>query len=44
MTTGLHTIRVLYCVDCNESVGWKYEMAFEEDQKYKEGRYFSQHL
>mmetsp|Transcript_11679 Transcript_11679/g.35237 ORF Transcript_11679/g.35237 Transcript_11679/m.35237 type:complete len:119 (-) Transcript_11679:37-393(-) len=39
MTTGLHTIRCLYCVVCQERVGWKYEVAFEEDQKYKEGRF-----
>eukprot|EP00400_MALV-I_sp_L67-5_P000872 gene872-785_t len=39
MTTGLHTIRIIYCLDCHENVGWKYEVAFEDDQKYKEGRY-----
>ncbi|CAE7938753.1 unnamed protein product [Symbiodinium necroappetens] len=39
MTTGLHTIRCLFCVVCEERVGWKYEVAFEEDQKYKEGRF-----
>ncbi|CAJ1404812.1 unnamed protein product [Effrenium voratum] len=39
MTTGLHTIRCLFCVVCQERVGWKYEVAFEEDQKYKEGRF-----
>lgn len=39
MTTGMHSIRVVYCVDCMESVGWLYEVAFEEDQKYKEGRF-----
>ena len=39
MTTGMHTIRVLYCIDCHENVGWKYEIAYEEDQKYKEGRF-----
>eukprot|EP00435_Cladocopium_sp_Y103_P021603 s1980_g5.t1 len=35
MTTGLHVIRCLFCVICQERVGWKYEVAFEEDQKYK---------
>ena len=23
MTTGMHTIRVLHCLDCGENVGWK---------------------
>merc|ERR1719379_1787319 len=39
MTTGLHAIRCLFCVVCEQRVGWKYEVAFEEEQKYKEGRY-----
>lgn len=38
MTTGMHTTRVVYCVECCESLGWLYEAAFEDDQKYKEGR------
>jgi hypothetical protein len=39
MTTGLHVIRAVYCNGCDASVGWFYEFAFEEDQKYKEGHY-----
>lgn len=39
MTTGMHTIRVIYCIDCHENLGWRYEVAFEEDQKYKEGKF-----
>jgi len=39
MTTGIHTIRVIYCVVCQQNVGWKYEKAHNDDQKYKEGRF-----
>ncbi|KAH6568428.1 hypothetical protein BASA50_003894 [Batrachochytrium salamandrivorans] len=39
MTTGLHTVRDIYCTHCQTVVGWKYDKAYEESQKYKEGRY-----
>ncbi|KAI8926406.1 yippee-like protein [Entophlyctis helioformis] len=39
MTTGLHTVRDIYCTYCQTVVGWKYDKAFEETQKYKEGRF-----
>ncbi|KAI8999594.1 Yippee/Mis18, partial [Gaertneriomyces semiglobifer] len=39
MTTGLHTVRDIYCVSCQSVVGWKYERAYEDSQKYKEGKY-----
>ena len=39
LTTGLHTIRAVFCCDCLENLGWYYETAFEQDQKYKEGHY-----
>lgn len=39
MTTGLHTIVDIYCNCCNQIVGWKYEAAYEKNQKYKEGKY-----
>eukprot|EP00210_Caulerpa_lentillifera_P000056 g53.t1 len=38
MTTGVHTVRDAFCVGCMLPVGWKYELAYEEDQKYKEGK------
>lgn len=29
MTTGLHTVRDIYCTKCNEVLGWKYgELVF----------------
>jgi hypothetical protein len=24
MTTGLHTVRDIYCIRCGETLGWKY--------------------
>ncbi|KAJ3073971.1 hypothetical protein HDU98_000195 [Podochytrium sp. JEL0797] len=39
MTTGLHVVRDISCKCCRSVVGWKYDKAFEESQKYKEGRF-----
>ena len=39
LRTGLHTVADVYCSDCREVLGWKYERAYEESQKYKEGKY-----
>ncbi|GMY09037.1 protein yippee-like At4g27745 [Fagus crenata] len=39
LITGLHTVADVYCSDCGELLGWKYERAFEESQKYKEGKF-----
>ncbi len=39
MTTGVHTIRSVYCVTCLENLGWYYEVAVDEEQRYKEGHY-----
>lgn len=38
MRTGLHTVRDLLCTGCEAILGWKYDWASEEDQKYKEGK------
>ncbi|KAE9596193.1 hypothetical protein Lalb_Chr17g0346741 [Lupinus albus] len=38
MTTGLHTVADIFCVGCGSIVGWKYETAHENSQKYKEGK------
>ncbi|KIJ30439.1 hypothetical protein M422DRAFT_166474 [Sphaerobolus stellatus SS14] len=39
MTTGVHIVRDILCVKCNRVLGWKYDKAFEETQKYKEGKF-----
>ncbi len=37
LITGLHVVADVYCNACHAIVGWKYEEAFEESQKYKVG-------
>ncbi|PSS11932.1 Protein yippee-like [Actinidia chinensis var. chinensis] len=39
LTTGLHTVADIYCGDCREVLGWKYERAYVATQKYKEGKF-----
>lgn len=39
LSTGLHTVCDVFCIACHTNVGWYYEEAFEESQKYKEGKY-----
>jgi hypothetical protein len=39
LITGLHVVADIYCVQCESLLGWKYEEAFEESQKYKEGKF-----
>ncbi|XP_073306170.1 protein yippee-like [Primulina huaijiensis] len=38
MMTGGHVVVDIFCVCCGSIVGWKYEMAYEKNQKYKEGK------
>ncbi|XP_050152460.1 protein yippee-like At4g27745 [Malus sylvestris] len=39
LMTGLHTVADVSCCDCHEVLGWKYERAYEQTQKYKEGKF-----
>jgi len=39
LLTGLHVVCDIYCNACDTRLGWKYMEAFEESQKYKEGKY-----
>ncbi|WVQ78946.1 hypothetical protein IAT38_001038 [Cryptococcus sp. DSM 104549] len=39
MRTGKHSVRDVYCRVCHTTIGWKYDLAYEADQKYKEGKY-----
>lgn len=39
LITGLHTVADIECAACGSVLGWKYETAFEESQKYKEGKF-----
>lgn len=33
--TGLHTVSDIFCNKCHSLLGWKYDEAFEESEKYK---------
>lgn len=39
MTTGRHQVRDVVCKQCKETVGWKYDKAYEASEKYKEGKF-----
>lgn len=39
MTTGRHVVRDIMCRGCSETVGWKYDQAYELSEKYKEGKF-----
>lgn len=39
MTTGRHVVRDINCRGCGDTVGWKYDKAYESAEKYKEGKY-----
>ncbi len=38
LITGLHAVSDVSCVACASVLGWRYIQAFEESQRYKEGR------
>uniref|UniRef100_A0A7S0PYG5 Protein yippee-like n=2 Tax=Coccolithus braarudii TaxID=221442 RepID=A0A7S0PYG5_9EUKA len=39
LLTGLHVVADIFCNACDTRLGWKYVEAFEENQKYKEGKF-----
>ncbi|OIV90405.1 hypothetical protein TanjilG_10705 [Lupinus angustifolius] len=39
LITGIYTVAGIYCSNCGEELGWKYIQAYEERQKFKEGRF-----
>jgi len=39
MTTGRHLVRDIACKQCGDTVGWKYDKAYESSEKYKEGKF-----
>lgn len=39
LITGVHIVTDVRCVTCEAVVGWRYDEAYEESQKYKEGKY-----
>ncbi|KAF6017825.1 hypothetical protein EB796_002205 [Bugula neritina] len=38
MITGRHYVRDAFCKSCQCKLGWIYEFAVEENQRYKEGK------
>lgn len=43
MLTGRHMVRDVMCKNCKQKLGWSYEFAVEESQRYKEGRVILEH-
>ncbi len=38
MLTGRHLVRDVMCMVCDAKLGWMYEFAMDEAQRYKEGK------
>ena len=39
LLTGRHAVADIFCKNCKSNVGWKYKQAFDDRQKYKEGKF-----
>jgi Yippee zinc-binding/DNA-binding /Mis18, centromere assembly len=39
LITGLHSVCDISCTRCHSIVGWTYAKAYEQSQKYKEGKF-----
>lgn len=39
LNTGSHAVADIFCETCAKTLGWKYEKAYVEAQKYKEGKF-----
>ncbi|KAL6201419.1 hypothetical protein ACLB2K_025133 [Fragaria x ananassa] len=39
MLSGLHTVEDIFCVCCGQILGWRYVIAHDKNQKYKEGKF-----
>jgi hypothetical protein len=39
LITGMHVVCDVSCVRCQTILGWQYSEAFEDSQKYKEGKF-----
>uniref|UniRef100_A0A6G1S6B7 Protein yippee-like 1 n=1 Tax=Aceria tosichella TaxID=561515 RepID=A0A6G1S6B7_9ACAR len=39
LNTGSHSVADIFCTNCGTTIGWKYEKAFVDSQKYKEGKF-----
>lgn len=39
LMTGLHSVNDIFCKRCKTLIGWTYSRAYEQSQKYKEGKF-----
>lgn len=39
LNTGSHAVADIHCETCRKTLGWKYEKAYVETEKYKEGKF-----
>ncbi|CAL0313482.1 unnamed protein product [Lupinus luteus] len=39
MLSGLHTVEDIFCCCCGQILGWKYVVAHDKNQIYKEGKF-----
>mmetsp|Transcript_30077 Transcript_30077/g.34969 ORF Transcript_30077/g.34969 Transcript_30077/m.34969 type:complete len:227 (-) Transcript_30077:249-929(-) len=39
LMTGLHSVNDIFCKRCKTLIGWTYSKAYEQSQKYKEGKF-----
>ncbi|BFG27813.1 hypothetical protein CerSpe_140870 [Prunus speciosa] len=39
MISGLHTVEDIFCCCCGQILGWKYVIAHDKNQIYKEGKF-----
>ncbi|KAF9523505.1 yippee-domain-containing protein [Crepidotus variabilis] len=39
LMTGVHTVADVFCMGCNDRLGWFYHKAADPSQKYKESKY-----
>ncbi|KAI8341383.1 Yippee/Mis18 [Chlamydoabsidia padenii] len=39
MTTGVHVVQNISCCQCKTVLGWAYIKAYDDENKYKEGKF-----
>ncbi|KAI4307068.1 hypothetical protein L6164_030298 [Bauhinia variegata] len=39
LITGSYTVTGIYCSNCGQELGWKYLKAYQDRQKFKEGKF-----
>ncbi|KAI3449292.1 hypothetical protein Pfo_005957 [Paulownia fortunei] len=38
LISGIHKVADVFCGDCGEILGWKYDKTYQQHHKYKEGK------